>query len=120
MSIFDQITKLYTKEEIENPESDFILNRFLSSDIRYASVAQDLGLICRNRKRMWRIWQDALPKADHAPFFKYVAPKKKTKVAFIEKYAKAHNLTMNKAEDELDILGSLGKIDDLKTEMGVE
>lgn len=120
MNLFQAIDCLYTKKEIPEPPSDFMLHRFLASDPRLAPIAQDLNIKSRDRHRVWKIWKDALPKKKKAPFFKYPAPKKKASDELLERYCFVHKVNLSTAESEISIIELLGKLDELKQELGVE
>jgi hypothetical protein len=120
MDLFDAINRLFTKEPIENPPSDFMLHRFLSSQPAYAKVAHELHTFCRDRARLWAIWQSALPKKNKAPFLPYTAPKKKASNSLVEKYADLNNVSTEDAVEDVRVIELMGKLDDLKIEMGVE
>lgn len=76
MDLFDAINKLFRKEEIDNPLSDFMLHRFLASQKEYAPFCKEINLHIKNRKLVWKLWETMLPKAPRAPFLPYAAPKK--------------------------------------------
>jgi hypothetical protein len=120
VDLFDAINALFTKEEINTPPSDFMLHRFLSSQPQYAEVASELHTFCRDRARLWKIWQCALPKKAKAPFLPYPAPKKKTSTTIIEKYSELNNVSLSVAEEEVGLLELMGMTEELKSDMGIE
>lgn len=121
MDLFDAIRKLFRKEPIKDPPSDFMLHRFLASQRDFAPFCAEINLYIKNRELTWGIWKAALPKAASAPYLPYPAPKKQyPDDPFIEGLMEELGVGLLEAQEIAEIVELEGKTQEVANYYGID
>lgn len=119
--LFKNIDKLYTKEPIEDPSSDFILHRFLASRQEYAEFVKEISLNIRDSDMVWALWQKMLPKAPRSPCLKYPAAKKEhPDDSFIEGLMGRFGWSIHEAREYAELIDMAGQTEEVANYYGIE
>ena len=95
-------------EESWNSWNSYMINRYVSMDIRYIELANYVQTIpYDNKKQIYSIYKEMIPKAK--TFLKYIKTKTAKKpVALTEYVAKHFECSLGEAEEYIDILREHG------------
>lgn len=118
--IFSQIGQLFRNQTPDGDVQVFVLHRFLASDPTFAPFAKELAPFYDD-KMIVEIWRSSLPFLAKAPYLKYPAPKKvPAPDDLVRKVADVHCYTYGEAEEVVDLLHKMGRLDEAIAFYGVE
>ena len=95
-------------EESWDKWNSYMINRYVSMDIRYIEFVNYVQIIpYDNKKQIYQIYREMIPKTK--TFFKYIKTKNQKKSAtLIEYIAKYFECGLGEAEEYIDILREVG------------
>jgi hypothetical protein len=95
-------------EESWDKWNSYMVNRYVSMDIRYVELVNYIQIIpYDNKQQLYNIYREMIPKAK--TFFKYLKTNRKKKnTEIIEYIAQYFQCSLGEAEEYLDILREVG------------
>lgn len=95
-------------EESWGKWNSYMINRYVSMDIRYIELVNYIQTIpYDNKQQLYQIYREMIPKAK--TFFKYLKPAAKKKNSEVLDYiAQYYQCSLGEAEEYLDILREIG------------
>ncbi len=101
----------------DNPPTDWMLHRYIASDIDYAPFAKDISLKIFETAFVWEIWRAAVPRGN--PRFQYTAAKKsRKKNVLANQMVERLGLHPATAEEYAEIITLLSKEQDMFAHLG--
>ena len=106
-------------EESWDKWNSYVVNRYVSMDIRYIELANYIQTIpYDNKHQLYQIYREMIPKSK--VFLKYLKSKtKKHPTTLIEYVAKHFECSLGEAEEYIDILRETG-VKSILTKLGIE
>lgn len=119
--LFRFIDCLWTKETPGGNPPVFMIHRFLASDRDLAEATRVIQREVREPAIAFRTWQGLLPRARSAPRFSYVAAKRPpAEEALVARVMAVERLRRGAAEEAVELVRQVGKLEDLYNYYGVE
>lgn len=119
--LFAAIGDTFRKRRVDDPPSDWILNRFMASLQPLAPFAAEISLRIRDRAMAWEVWRSAVPRMNQPPRLKYPAPKKPPEAdALATALMQREGMSRTAAEDAVGIITAAGRVGDVAAAYGVD